>query len=192
MNKNFTKAYDVLNKGGVVIFPTDTAFGIGCRIDNALSVKRLFDIRKRDYKKPVPVLVASIKMAEEYVEDIDPSVLQLMKKYWPGGLTIVLTCKKDKVSELVRGGGDTIGIRIPAHKTIRDLIKRVGIPILAPSANFSGGQTPYRFSDLEKEFVSLVDFVLPGRCSAKKASSVIDCTVRPYKILREGAVQVSI
>ena len=191
MNKNLEKAVEVFKSGGIVIFPTDTAFGIGCRIDDEKAIQKMFALRKRSNEKAVPVLVSSIEMAQDYVEEIPSQVSALMKKYWPGGLTIVLKCKKEKVPNLVRGGGLTIGIRMPNHSTVRNLINQVGVPILAPSANFSGGQTPFNFSELNPELVELVDFVMPGRCSLKRASTVIDCSTQPFKIIREGAVEIN-
>ncbi len=190
MNRNTKRAISTLNKGGVIIFPTDTAFGIGCRIDNGVAVSRLFKIKKRPDKKPVPVLASSVEMAEKYVGEIDPDVRKIMKKYWPGGLTIVMQCKQERVPALVRGDRVTIGIRIPNHRTALEIIRKIGVPILAPSANFSGEQTPYKNSQLNKKFVNLVDMVLSGRCSARKASTVIDVTKKPWKVLREGAVHL--
>ena len=187
---NISTAVGGINKGGIVIFPTDTAFGIGCRIDNKDAIERLFELRKRPADKAVPVLVSSIEMAEQYVNKIEPEVRNLMKKYWPGGLTIVLKCKKDRVPSRVRGGRDTIGVRIPNNKETIELITKVGVPVLGPSANFSGGATPFEVSQLDPELVSQVDFVLPGSCSLKQASTVIDCSVEPWKVLREGAVKV--
>ncbi len=191
MDKNLEQASEIIKKGGIVIFPTDTVFGIGCRIDYEKSVARLFEIRKRPHYKAVPVLVSSIEMAEEYVDKIDPEVRFLMDKYWPGGLTIVLKCRKEKIPSPARGGGDTIGIRMPNHKTLLKLIKKVGVPILAPSANFSGGLTPLKISDLDPKLVELVDYVILGRCTIKQSSTVVDCTKMPFKILRDGAVKVS-
>ena len=190
MNKNLEKAVRIIKKGGIVIFPTDTAFGIGCRIDDSRAIEKLFKLRRRSKDKAVPVLVSSIKMAEEYVKEINPETRMLMKKYWPGGLTIILNCKKEKVPNMVRGGGNTIGIRTPGHKTIRELIRKVGIPIIAPSANFSGEKTPFKVSELDASLVRQVAFVLPGRCKLKKASTVVDCSRKPYKILRQGAVNL--
>ncbi len=190
MNKSFDKAVRILKNGGIVIFPTDTAFGIGCRIDNAKAVRKLFKLRKRPSGKAVPVLVSSIKMVEKYVEKIDPDVRSLMQKYWPGGLTIVLKCKKGKISNLVRGGGDTIGVRIPAHQTVRELIKKIGVPILGPSANFAEGKTPFLMSDLDSGLVRKVDFVLHGRCKIKESSTVLDVVKKPWRVIREGAVRL--
>jgi L-threonylcarbamoyladenylate synthase len=193
MNKQIEEAVEVLNRGGIIIFPTDTAFGIGCRMDNENAVKKLFEIRKRPEFQAVPVLVSDTQMLNEYVEDVPEKVLEnLIKPYWPGALTIVLKAKSDKVPELVRGGGETIGLRMPNHPTILEIINRVKVPVLGPSANFHGGNTPYDFKDLDQELVSLVDYVIEGECFVKAASTVIDCTQTPWKILRQGAINANI
>lgn len=192
MNK-INKAAKVLNNGGIIIFPTDTAFGIGCRIDKPSSIKKLFEIRKRPINQATPVLVGSIEMAREYVNDIPSDVLEkLINVYWPGVLTIILEAKIEKVPKLVRGMSTTIGLRMPNNKNILEVIEKVGVPILGPSANFHGKDTPFNLEDLDSDLLSLVDFVLEGECSIKNASTVIDCTVAPWKILRKGAIDINI
>ncbi len=191
MNKNLEKAAEIVKMGGIIIFPTDTAFGIGCRIDNEEAIRKLFELRKRPEDKAVPVLCSSVRMVREYVKNIDPDVLELTKKYWPGALTLVLLAKISKVPNLVSGGGKTIGVRIPDHSTIRRIIKGVGVPILGPSANFSGGNTPFSMSDLDPRLVRKVDFVLPGRCKIKKPSTVVDVTAKPWRVIRQGAVRLT-
>lgn len=190
MNKDIKKAVEVLKAGGIVIFPTDTAFGIGCRIDSEKSVQRLFNVRKRLETQATPVLVDTVTMANQYLsEPISQEVLdKLIEPYWPGALTIILYCKKQKVPELVRGGGDSLGVRIPNHPITRAIIQKVGVPILGPSANFHGEKTPYQFTDLNQNLVQLVDYVVPGECTIKQASTVIDCSQRPWKVVRRGAV----
>jgi L-threonylcarbamoyladenylate synthase len=193
MNDQIDEAVEILNKDGIVIFPTDTAFGIGCRIDDESAIKRLFEIRKRPEGQAVPVLVNSLDMARDYIEDISEEVVKkLINPYWPGALTIVLKARIDKVHLLVRGGGDTIGIRMPNHPTILSIIKRVGVPVLGPSANFHGEKTPFEFKDLNPKLTSLVDYVIKGECVVKKASTVIDCAGKSWKILREGAIRINI
>lgn len=192
MKKESIKAIAVLKQGGIVIFPTDTAFGIGCRIDAPESVKRVFDIKKRDYSKALLVLVESIEMAKEYAlipEDVEEKILN---KYWPGGLTVFLKCNLEKVPSIVRSGGDILAIRLPDHKEIQNVITQVGVPILATSANFSGEPTPYAISEVNKELLSKVDFVLNGECTFRKQSTILDCTVNPWKIVREGAVHINL
>lgn len=188
---DITKAIEIVTNGGIVVFPTDTAFGIGCRIDNEKSVERLFAIRKRPPEKATPVLVDTVKMAQDYLQPIPKSVIdQLIEPYWPGALTIVLPCKTEKVPSLVRGGGNTIGVRIPNHTIARQLIREAAIPLLGPSANFHGGNTPYAFEDLDPALLRLVDYVLTGECSVKRTSTVIDCSHEQWEVLRQGAVQI--
>jgi L-threonylcarbamoyladenylate synthase len=183
------QAVAILQQGGIVIYPTDTAFGIGCRIDNEASIQKLFSIRKRPLTQATPVLVASKEMAQSYLEPIPEEADSLIQKYWPGALTIILPCKTEKIPELVRHG-NTLGVRMPNHPTALSLIEKVGAPLLGPSANFHGEKTPYAFEDLDPELLKLVDFVVPGECSVKEASTVVDCSVRPWKIVRQGAVQL--
>jgi L-threonylcarbamoyladenylate synthase len=193
MNNQIKEAVRILNQGGIIIFPTDTAFGIGCRIDNEDAVQRLFKLRKRPSFQAVPVLVADLQMAKEYSQEVPEEVIQnLINPYWPGALTIVLKAKKDKVLSLVRGGGETIGIRMPNNQVILEIIRKVGVPILGPSANFHGENTPFEFKDLNSGLTSLVDCVVQGECSVKNASTVIDCTKDHWKILRQGAISVKI
>lgn len=180
----------LLNNGGIIIFPTDTAFAIGCRIDKPDAVDRLFRLRKRPVTQATPVLVDSIDMALAYFTSASDVVRRLMKKYWPGGLTIIAPCKKNLIYSPIRGNGTTIGLRMPNHETALGIIKRAGVPILGTSANFHGGSTPYRFEDLDHKLMKLVDFVVPGECTLKQASTVVDCSVDPYKIIRQGAVNL--
>lgn len=186
------KAIEILKNGGIVIFPTDTAFGIGCRIDNKEAIERLFKIRRRPKNQAMPVLVNSLHMAESYLRNIPKEVIdQLIKSYWPGALTIVLPCKLQKVSSLVRGGEKTLGVRMPNHEITQTLISGIGVPLLGPSANFHKEKTPYTFEDLNPNLVSLVDYVVPGECSICQTSTVIDCSVWPWRILRQGAIEIS-
>ena len=192
MDKQMTQAVTILNQGGIVIFPTDTAFGIGCRIDDEAAVQKLFQIRRRPQEKATPVLVDTVTMAQRYLEPIPQDVMNnLIESYWPGALTIVLKCKVAMVPHFVRGGGETLGVRIPNHLIARQLIREVGIPVLGPSANFAGEKTPFSIEDLDSALTKQVDFVVEGVCTLKKASTVIDCSAKPWKILRQGALQVS-
>ncbi len=187
------RAVEVLKSGGIVIFPTDTAFAISCRIDDETSVKRLFKLRRRPESQATPVLVDTVKMAQDYLEPIPKEVVdKLIEPYWPGALTIVLSCQTEKIPELVRGGGSTLGVRIPNHPVARSIIRNLGIPILGPSANFHGEETPYESDKLNPELIKLVDFVVPGECTTKQASTVVDCSQKPWKILRQGAVKLEL
>jgi len=189
MEENVQKAIEVVKNGGIIIFPTDTVFGIGCRIDNESAVNRLFAIKQRSKTQAPPVLVNSIEMAQEYLLPIPQDVIdRLMKNYWPGALTIVLPCKIEKVSSWVRGNSNTLGIRVPNHQIILEIIRGVGVPIIGTSANFHGAKTPKTVDELDPDFVKKVDMIVEGVCNVGISSTVVDCSQKPWKILRQGSV----
>lgn len=191
MDNQIKEAVEILNKGGIVVFPTDTAFGIGCRIDKPGSIDKLFKIRKRPYSQATPVLVSGFEMAKKYTLEIPKDVKkQLIDKFWPGALTIILSARVDKIPNLVRGGGKNIGLRMPNSSIILEIIKKVGVPILGPSANLHGEKTPFTKQELDIKLLKEVDFVVDGNCSLKDVSTVIDCTKKPWKILRHGAINI--
>jgi L-threonylcarbamoyladenylate synthase len=191
MKNAIKQAIEILKNGGIVIYPTDTAFGIGCRIDDEKAVDRLFTIRKRPRSQATPVLVSSIDQALPYLDSPSDIVRHLMKTYWPGALTIIAPCKKNKIYSPISGGGKTVGIRMPDHPDILTVIAGVGVPILGPSANIHGEKTPFLFKDLDPVLVHQVDFVLAGTCKKKAVSTVVDCSVDPYVVIRQGTVKLS-
>jgi L-threonylcarbamoyladenylate synthase len=192
MNNNVQQAINTFNSGGVVIFPTDTVYGIGCRLDKPESVERVFSIRNRPQEKAVLAVVDGVEMAQKYLQPIPEEVRHLLiDKYWAnGGLTIILSCLPDKVPSLVRGGGFTLAVRQTNHPVLLQILKEVGVPIIAPSANFAGEKTPVTFDDLDPKLVVLADYVLQGECGGNKPSTIIDCSIKPWKIVRQGAVKV--
>lgn len=187
-SEEIAQAIKVLQQGGIVIFPTDTAFGMGCRIDRHESIERLFMIRQRPLAMTPPVLVSSLEMAEEFASFSDDIKKQLIQKYWPGALTVIVPAK-EQVDELVQKDGG-IGLRLPNHPTPQALISGVGIPVIGTSANFHGNPTPYKTNDLDPELTKLVDYVVEGACTVCRESTVISCLHEPWKILRQGAVTV--
>lgn len=192
MSEEIQKTIKVLRDGGVVIFPTDTAYGIGCRIDREDSVERIYRVRKRPEEKALLVLVSSFEMAKEYVVVNKRVENELLSKYWPGGLTVILPLKNEKVPSKVRAGGDTLAVRFPDHKDISKIIDAVGVPIVAPSANFSGEPTPTKLSEVNKDLQAQVDFVLSGVCTMKGVSTIIDATSSKWHIVRRGVIDIKI
>lgn len=184
------RAIHVLKNGGIVIFPTDTAYGIGCRMDDRKAVDRLFTMRQRPRSQATPVLVSSRKQALAYYYNPPEIVRHLMNMHWPGALTIIAPCKKNIVYSPIRGAGKNIGLRMPNHETALALIRGVGVPVLGPSANFHGHPTPYRFEDLEPALIKLVDAVVPGVCTVSNVSTVVDCSTETMQIVRQGAVML--
>ena len=172
------------------MYPTDTAFGIGCRIDVKESVDRLFQLRKRARTKAVPILVDSIAMAEQYYKNPQDIVRRYMRTYWPGALTIVAPCHVEKIYSPIRGGGPTIGIRMPDHTVARALISHVGVPVIGTSANFAGDPTPYTRATVSDALAGLVDGIVDGSTTVRQSSTVVDCTTNPPTIVRQGGVSL--
>ena len=150
----------------------------------------MFAIRKRPKTQATPILVSSIEQALPYFHSPSDIVRHFMETYWPGALTIITRCNIDKIYSPIRGGGNTVGIRMPDHSDILTVITAVGVPILGPSANIHGEKTPFSVDDLDPKLVDQVDYVLPGTCGKKQVSTVVDCTTDPYTIIRQGAVKI--
>lgn len=192
MDRQIQLAIEKLQNGGIGIFPTDTVYGIGCRLDDEEALQKLFTIRNRPEEKAVLVVVDSVIMAEKYVTIPNDVQTKLIEKYWPGGLTIVLPCNIEKVPSIARGGGETLGVRQTNQSVLVEIIKGIGVPLVAPSANFAGDPTPKTFKEINKDLLSLVDFAIDLPSGGSVSSTVIDCVNIPWKILREGAVKIAL
>lgn len=200
VSRDLKKAVEVLKAGGVVIFPTDTVYGIGCLLDNPKAVNRIYKIKGTPKTQPFPVLVTSLGQVEQLAK-VNQIAQELMNNYWPGGLTIILNAKPNPYSPSHSESGSEyvgepgfghgkIGFRMPDSDLVRNLIKCVGKPIVGTSANFHGHPTPKSYEGLDPNFVKLAGFVVKGECKLQKESTVVDTTIDPPKILRQGAVKL--
>lgn len=172
----------VLRAGGLVAYPTDTVYGISCRIGDEAAVARLFEAKRRPIEKRVQWLVASLDQALERGYVADGRARLLADAFWPGGLTVVLPSAD---------GGPTQGIRVPDHPVALALIERTG-PLVTSSANRSGEPETYDADDVAVAFAGsdLLDVILDGGAvPGGVASSVVDLSVDPPKLLREGAIE---
>ncbi len=188
MEINDPKVVDLFKEGKVGIFPTDTAYGIGCRMDDESALRKVFEIRNRPLEKALLVLVSSIDMAKEYVEISEDLEKNILEKYWPGGLTVILKCYQNRVPGIIRAEGDTLAVRLPNNNELVDVIKKVGVPIAAPSANYSGSSTPLRLSQVEESLTEKVDFVINGVCTMEGVSTIVDATGDQLKVIRQGVI----
>src|SRR3989344_6703830 len=175
------KAIAVLKKGGIVIFPTDTVYGIGCLFDNPKAVDRIYEIKKTPTNQPFPILVSNLSQVEDLAV-INKTAEELIKKYWPGALTIILKSKNGK---------EKIGFRMPDSSLVKVLIDELGVPIIGTSANFHGSRAPNSYEELDSAFIQLADFVLKGKCQLGVESTVVDATSNVPKILRQGAIKLN-
>lgn len=185
------KIINLLEIGKIGIFPTDTVFGICCRMDSNSSIKKIYEIKNREENKPFLVLASNISQIEEYAY-LNEKAKILAGKYWPGPLTIILESKIEKVDPILRANRSTVGVRIPKFAELTEVIENLGIPIVAPSANISGRQAPIEFNQIDKEIVEKVDFIVTGECKIKKPSTIIDSTNENLMVIREGAIDINL
>ena len=171
----------VLKRGGIVIIPTDTVYGIACDAFLPASVEKLFEIKRRDPNKTIAWLCADLEMAKKYAH-IAPEVEHGLGRLWPGVLTAVLPAL---------GAEASIGLRVPRYPWLTDLIREFGRPIAVTSANISGEAPQSSIAQLLKDFgagASIECIVDAGDLPAEAPSTVVDFTQKPYRVLRDGPV----
>jgi len=172
-------AQPIIRDGGIVIFPTETVYGIGVSYYSRTAQRRLRQLKSRKNRKPFQVLVSSKREAWR-LATAKASTRRKIEKYWPGPLTAVLP----------RKGGGTIGLRIPSHPLILALLRKTG-PLYASSANFSGATAPRRLKDISPLIKKRADIILECPPQPKgMASTVVDFTGTKPRILRQGALSV--
>ncbi|MFA7243883.1 MAG: L-threonylcarbamoyladenylate synthase [Patescibacteria group bacterium] len=173
------KAVQSLRSGGVIGYPTDTTYGIGCVVSNLDAVDKVFELKGRDFSKPMSLAFSSVEMIKKYVK-LPEEYEKILRKYLPGPYTFLLP-KNDLVSEKITAGFGKVGVRIPKYDLIIKIIEELGEPIITTSANISGDPDIVRSDDLKL----LVDFIVSGDCTIKIPSTLIDLETK--SILRKGA-----
>jgi L-threonylcarbamoyladenylate synthase len=171
-NANIREVAKRICSGEVFVYPTDTVYGIGCNAMDKESIKRVFEIKRRAREKPLTVAFSDMAMVLDYALLEEGHAAKLYGKI-PGPCTFMV--KNKRLPEEVTGGKDTVGIRIPDHSFILELIRAAGIPIVAASANISGEGASNEFSRLSADILKEVDFSLDGgRCGSGEVSTVIN------------------
>lgn len=179
---------DVLKKGGIIAFPTDTVYGLGACFNNLAAVERIYRAKNRKHSMGLPLLVADESQINEVAEPVPQTAWLLVRRFMPGALTIVLPRSKS-VPDIVTGGGETVAVRIPAHPVPIALIRGLGKPVIGTSANVSGRQSALTADEVRSQFGDGIDMVIDGgKCVGGKESTIIDVTGDIPKILREGAI----
>ena len=182
------KAAAMLHKGGLVAVPTETVYGLAVHAEDSAAVRMLYNVKRRDYDKPVSVLVSGMEMVEQYCQNIPPAAYRLAEKYWPGPLTMILE-DKGVVSALVTAETETLGVRCPDHPLTLSLIQEVGAPLAAPSANPSEQPSPKTAQEVLGYFEDRIEGILDGGpCAVGVESTLVDLTEEEPKILREGGI----
>lgn len=191
-NINFLEIGNSLKEGNLIIYPTDTVYGVGGIISSEETIKNIYKAKERSFTSPLIVLVSDIKKIEEiaYIEEKNRSSIEkLIEKFWPGGLTIILK-KKEWVPNIMTANGDTVGVRMPNLEIALKIIESAGGLLPTTSANISGEKTPKSFDELSNKFKERVDILVNGgKSQIGLESTIIDMSDKP-KILRLGAISL--
>lgn len=178
----------IMRGGGLVAVPTETVYGLAGNGLDEKAVAEIYEVKGRPEVKPLSLMVHDAASMERYCENVPPQAYTLAKKFWPGPLTIVMKAKSC-VPEIVRAGGETVGLRCPDHPLTLELLEKSGVPFAAPSANPSGEPSPKNADSVLKYFDGKIDAVLDGgECGIGCESTLIDLSRTPYRILRQGAL----
>jgi len=185
--ENLNLAAEMIKKGEIVAFPTETVYGLGADGLNVEACRKIFVAKGRPSDKPLSLHVASLEMAEK-IARITAQAEKLFKMFCPGALTIILS-KNKIVPDYVTGGKSSVGIRFPANDVALSLIKFSGVPIAAPSANLSGKTPPKTAQEVFNNLSGKIPLILDGgQCQFGISSTIIDLTRSEPKILRHGAI----
>ncbi len=183
-------AVKLLRSGDPVCFPTDTVYGMGVHAFYPHAVERLYAIKGRPVHLPIPLLLWDAALLESVCDDIPSIAWLLAKRFWPGGLSLVLR-RSAAVPDVVTSGGATVAVRVPDHDWVRALCHELDAPLAATSANLHGAPSPVTADEVANALAGKVPLILDGGpCTGGVASTVLDLTVTPPAVLRAGAVGV--
>ncbi len=182
---------DILREGGVVVYPTDTFYGLGANVYLTEAVKKIYTLKRRERLKPIPVIVSDLVMAEDISTDRPLIFQDITKRFWPGPLTIVLKASP-KIPDVLQSPAGSIGVRWPDVPWLRELIRQGRFPLTATSANLSGHTEISDPDVIIESFSGTVDLIVDGGISpGELPSTVLDLTGERPRILREGALPSS-
>lgn len=183
------EAAAILKRGGTVIFPTETVYGLGARYDDEKALEKIFIAKGRPRDNPLILHIHTREQVARLVEEVPEKASLLMERFWPGPLTLI--CKKrPEISSTISGGLDTVAIRMPANELALELLKEVGLPLAAPSANLSGRPSPTSQEHLDDMLGRVDAIVYGGDTAVGIESTVVDMTKEPPLLLRPGKVSL--
>lgn len=181
-------AAQILQSGGLVAFPTETVYGLGGIFNNETSLLNIFAVKGRPADNPLIVHIHHTDQLDQLVSSISPSAAKLIRRFWPGPLTLIFP-KKAEVSSIVTAGLDSVAVRMPSHPVARELLRLTGIPVAAPSANLSGKPSPTVVGHVIDDLMGKIDCIIDGGpCSAGVESTVLSLMGANPVILRPGTV----
>lgn len=182
------QAIALLRRGGLVVFPTDTVYGIGANSEDDEAVVKMYEVKGRPASKAFQLLLSDPTAIASVAREVPEVAWRLVERFFPGPLTLVLK-KAPQVSTVITAGGDTVAVRMPKHPIPLAIIRGLGTPLAASSANISGQPSPIMASEVSRLIAEKVDLVIDGgRCPQAIDSTVVDLTAELPRILREGAI----
>lgn len=185
------KAVAILQRGGLVAYPTRCLYGLGANALDGDAIGRVYRVKQRPADKPLSILIPDRNTLGQWATGIAPAALRLVDRFWPGKVTFVFRANKS-LPRVLLGGTDRIGIRLPAHSVARALVSAFGQPLTATSANLSGRPGSVRVADMAPEMVAQLDLVLDaGALQGGAGSTVVDLTGDRPIVLREGVVSAA-
>jgi L-threonylcarbamoyladenylate synthase len=180
---------NVYVSGGVIGFPTDTFYGLGVDPLDSSAIEKIFKIKSRDKNKPILLLIGEKEQLSSIVKEVSPIAETLMEFFWPGPLTLLFEAKESLPQSLL-GNGNTVGVRFPKSELVLQLLRKIGSPITATSANISGKEDCRSGQELFATIGKQLDLVIDGgEAPGGKVSTIIDSTFFPPKLIREGALE---
>ena len=182
---DINRIVEELEKGNLVITPTDTVYGILAKSSDDRVVNKVFEAKQRALNKSLIVLVNGIDMLKRVVKEITPLQQELINKYWPGKLTIIFD-KSDNISDLVTGGRNTIAVRYPDNKDLLEILGRVNEPLISTSANISNNDTIVSIDMLDDELKIYISYIEDGGIVKASSSTIVWIEDNHVKILRDG------
>ena len=185
---NLKEPAQIIKKGGIVIFPTETVYGIGTNGLDENAIRKLYEVKQRPLNKPISLLVNNIEMVEKIAKNITEVEYKLMERFFPGPLTIILE-KRDIIPDILTSNTNTVGIRMPSGEIAKKLIEFAGVPIATSSSNISGKPSGTNITDIKKDFEGKVDcFIDNGESEIGVPSTVIRIIDNIPHILRQGTI----
>ena len=189
ITKDINRAAEIIKNGGLVAVPTETVYGLAGNGLNENAVNNIYEVKGRPSIKPLSLMVSGPDAIDAYSHSVPKQAWTLARRFWPGPLTIVLNAK-DNIPGIVLAGGDTVGLRCPDHPLTLELLAQSKLPLAAPSANPSAEESPKTAEKVLEYFDGKIEAVIDGGpCGIGKESTIIDMSVTPYRILRQGALE---
>jgi L-threonylcarbamoyladenylate synthase len=182
------RAAEILKRGGLVAFPTETVYGLGADASNVQAVRKIFEAKNRPADHPVIVHLSSAEQVAQWARETPLAAQRLMQRFWPGPLTLILK-RAPGVVDAVTGGQDTVGLRVPSHPLAQALLRAFGGGIAAPSANRFGRISATTAADVQEELGNAVDVILDGgACDVGIESTIVDLSSGTPRLLRPGGI----